>query len=102
MGRERTAGESCRLLYAASSEAPLSYGSDFLRTRHDYNIYGQRINLQTLHPYNPLGYRGLLDSEGEVVNDHEGQVGAVGVHLDGHPRAGVLDLAFEGDKYSSL
>ena len=30
------------------------------------------------------------------MNDHDGQVGAVGIHLDGHQPAGVLDLALGG------
>ena len=38
-----------------------------------------------------------VDGEGEVVNDHEGQVGAVGIHLDGQPPAGVLDLSLGGE-----
>ena len=38
-----------------------------------------------------------VNGDGEGVYDYDGQVGAVGIHLDGQPPAGVLDLAL-GDK----
>ena len=42
--------------------------------------------------YTSLGYLSLLDG----VYDHEGLVGAVGFHMDGHPPAGVLGLSLGG------
>ena len=38
-----------------------------------------------------------VDGEGEGVYKYDGQVGAVGIHLDGQPPAGVLDLALGGE-----
>ena len=38
-----------------------------------------------------------VDGEGEDVYNYDGQVGAVGIHLDGEPPSGVLDLALGGE-----
>ena len=39
----------------------------------------------------------IVNGEGEGVYDYDGQVGAVGIHLDGQPPASVLDLALGGE-----